>query len=394
MSPILLHGWLLVLLSQCVSQVHSYAGVLKVTIEHVVALDDFDSTCFGFLGCISGNADFYSIVTIDGREEQSAYVSDQNDITPNWQFSKAVDLSKSSIPVMIEIWDNDSGFASLRGGDDPAHINPQGGNSLPLQIIPSSAVPATGCQIVGPVAGSCGDHLVIRGNTPDRAEITFKIEIFDISTFPFLEWDVVPADPAVFEPFDTNHLLFNPRWGWQTKPIFAPPNFDDCSSVEACTQQLPSKDYPDWSIPFVCHSNVFGKNGDGHLNWEVVTYQGQIHWEDHSSPTFGDDDYNFNLNTPITNAFGSGGTKKNPNDLHLEMKASETFDRFGNTPYWKRFRDAVDHDDADPNNVGGSEAIAIGLLGLDRVHPPSGSELVRGSLFGFSSSLETRSREL
>lgn len=375
MPPILPHKWLfaLVVLSVSVSHVHSYAGILVVTIERVVALSDFDRTCTPF-GCIGSAADFYAIVNLDGKESSSkdSYVSDQDDISPNWRFSKAVDLSKASIPVSIQIYDLDGG---LRFDDDVAHINPQGGDSLPLQVIPSSPAPPTGCQISGPISGGCGDHLVTRGNSGDRAELTFRIEIFDPASFPFLDWDVVPADPAVSGSFDPNHLLVNARWGWQTKTVSSPPNFDDCSSVEVCTQQFPVKDYPDWSIPFVCHSNILGRNGDGHLNWEVVTYKGQIHWDGHESPTFGDDDYNFGLDTPITNGFGSGGTKKNPNQLHLEMKASETIDHFGNTPYWKRFRDAVDNDDHDPLNVGGSEAIAIGLLGLDRVHPPSGSEL-------------------
>ncbi|KAF4343333.1 carbohydrate-binding module family 12 [Fusarium beomiforme] len=357
--------------------VYSQVGVLQLTIERIKSLSNFDGLhCIDIpiIGtvCVGSEADFYGTVTIDGHEETSGYVEDKDDTSPNWKFSKVVDLSKGAVTVTIEVRDKD-GF--LRFDDDLAHVNPQGGDNLPLQVIPST-FSSSACQITGPISGSCGDHLVARGNIDDRAEIHFRIEILDISTFPFLDWDLAPADPFVSAAFDTNHLLFNPRWGWQTKSFSAPLNFDDCSSVEACTQQLPTKDYPDWSIPFVCHSNIVGRNGDGHLNWEVVTYKGVIHWEGHESPTFGDDDYNFNLDTPpTTNGFGSGATRKSPHQIHLEMKASETIDHFGNTPYWKRFRDMVDAEDKDPADIGGKEAISIGLIGLDRVHPPSGSEL-------------------
>ena len=358
------------------TRVYSQVGVLQATIERIVSLSDFDRTCTDvpLLGrvCVGSAADFYAIVTIDGHQETSGVFDDQDDISPNWKFHKVVDLSKSPLSVTIEVRDQDG---LLRFDDDLAHINPQGGDNLPLQVIPST-LSLSACQITGPISGSCGDDLVTRGNVGDDAEIHFRIEILDTSTFPFLDWDLIPADTAVSVTFDANHLLFNPRWGWQTKSLSTPPNFDDCSSVEACTQQLPSRDYPDWSIPFVCHSNILGGNGDGHLNWEVVTYKGTIHWEGHESPTFGDDDYNFNLDTPpTTNGFGSGATRGSPQQIRLEMKASETIDHFGNTPYWKRFRDMVDADDSNPVDVGGKEAIAIGLIGLDRVHPPSGSEL-------------------
>lgn len=333
-------------------QIQAYAGFLVVTIERVIARDDFDGS-----GLFSTEADFYAIVTIEGREENNRdnNIGGENDISPNWQFSKAVDLSRTPVTVSIVIADAD---AFLRGGDDIADINSQGGTTLTLQVSPSP------CQISGPVSGNCGDHLVSVGNTSPRAEVHFRIEIQDVNSFPSLPWDVVPADPTISEPFDPNHLLFNPRWGWQTKPVGTPPKFDDCSSYAACTQQFPREDFPDVAIPVICG---FGK---GHTNWEVVTYKGQIHWEGHETGLVSDDDYNLLLNTPITNGFASGGTAVNTGDVKLEFKAAETIDHFGRTPYWKSFRDAVDRDNkhANPNQVNGKEAIAIGLLGLDRVH--------------------------
>lgn len=340
-------------------QIYADAGFLVVTIERVIARSDFDPGVFGIGG---SGADFYAVVTIDGREEttRDSAIGDKNDISPNWKFSKAVDLSRNFVPISIGIGDVD-GF--LRGGDDIADVNPQGGKTLTLQVNPSP------CQVSGPVSGKCGDSLVAVGSGSEAAEIHFHVEIQDTASFPSLPWDVVPTDPAISALFDPNHLLLNPRWGWQSQPTSNPPKFDDCSSVAACTQQFPKNDFPGWSIPFVCHSNLIGRNGQGHTNWEVVTYKGQqIHWQDHESGIISDDDYNLLLDTPITNGFASGGTAGNTENIKLEFKAAETIDHFGRTPYWKSFRDAVDDDDPNPNQVNGKEAIAIGLLGLDRVH--------------------------
>ncbi|MCJ1247618.1 hypothetical protein MMC30_004833 [Trapelia coarctata] len=352
--------WLLVLvlLFSCVCQIDAYAGFVVVTIERVIAHDDFDPGAIFGIG--RSDADFYADVNIDGRDENNRdnYIGDEDDISPNWKFSKAVDLSRS-FAVSISIGDVD-GF--LRGGDDTADINPQGGSTLTLQINPSP------CQISGPVSGNCGDLLVATGNSYPKAEIRFRIEIQDLASFPSLPWDVVPADPAISESFDPNHLLLNPRWGWQTQATTSAASFGSCSSVAACTQQFPKNDYPGWSVPFVCHSNIFGANGDGHTNWEVVTYRGPINWGGHQSAFYQDDDYNIELDTPTTNGFASGGTSDNTKSLELEFKASESIDHFGQTPYWKNFRDAVDDDDSNPNHVNGQEAIVIGLLGLDRVH--------------------------
>ena len=351
--------FVLVFLFSNICQIHAYAGFLVVTINRVTARSEFDP---GVLGIGGSQADFYAIVTIDGREENNRdnYVSDADDIQPNWKFSKAVDLSRDSIAVSIAIRDRDGG---LRFDDDVADVSPDGDTTLNLQVKPDP------CQISGPVSGNCGDRLFSSGSSGDHADMRFTIEIQDPSTFPSLPWDVVPSDPLDPNPFDPNHLLFNPRWGWQTQTVPTPPNFEDCSSYAACTQQFPRDDKPAWRFPPVCHANIIGRNGDGHTNWEVVTYKtSMINFSNHQSAFYEDDDYNLLIDTPITNGFASGGTAKNPKSIEIEFKASETIDHFGNTPYWKSFRDAVDNGDKDPNEVNEKEAIIIGLLGVDGVH--------------------------
>ena len=51
----------------------------------------------------SPNADFYAIVNINGREENNkdSNISDQDDISPNWQFSRPVDTALGSVPVSL-----------------------------------------------------------------------------------------------------------------------------------------------------------------------------------------------------------------------------------------------------------------------------------------------------
>jgi hypothetical protein len=220
--------FLLHILAIC--QVNAYAGVLILTVEHVRALSVFDPTCLPFLGCSEGSgADFYAYVHLDRREEQSDYIEDQDDISPGWKFSTVVDLTKPSLPVVLQIYDSD-GF--IRGSDDMGYINPNGGPDLPLQIIPDSQSPPTGCQISGLISGRCGDHLVSSGaRSGKNVEVHFIIEIVDLSSVAFKDWDIVPGSG-----FDMNHLLNNPQWRWQAHllPGQLPPDFDTCPSTEAC----------------------------------------------------------------------------------------------------------------------------------------------------------------
>jgi hypothetical protein len=175
-----------------------------------------------------------------------------------------VDLTKPSFPLVLQIYDRDGG---LRGDDDIAYISPDGGEALTLQVTPDSQSLPTGCQISGPISGRCGDHLVSSGpNIDDSAEVQFTVDIVDLSSVPLRDWDIVPSSG-----FDINHLLSNPEWGWQTHyqqrdPL---PDFDDCPSIEACTQQFPVEDAPAARFPGVCHFNLLPGSADGHRNYTL-----------------------------------------------------------------------------------------------------------------------------
>lgn len=101
--------------------------------------------------------DYYAKVSIGGQPSQtSGEIDDQADITPFWRFTRTVDDSQSSVPVVIQIFDADTALAAP---DDIMDLNPvDGAQELHLQVDPrtgrwSGDVP----QDVGFSQGD-GDH--------------------------------------------------------------------------------------------------------------------------------------------------------------------------------------------------------------------------------------------
>lgn len=151
---------------------------VRVTIERIRALEGFE----GFPG---GSADFYAVVTIDGQEfdnedtPDSDNQEDDDDISPNWEFSRAVDHSRGTVPVSIEIRDED-GF--LRAGDDLADVDPTGGSVFDLSV---TLAP---CALTGDVGGACSSTLVSsgNGNADANAELSVRIEVTEPPSAPGL----------------------------------------------------------------------------------------------------------------------------------------------------------------------------------------------------------------
>lgn len=150
---------------------------VKVTIERIRALDNFGTDVF------PEDADFYAVVNIDGVEFDNKNTpsqdanEDDNDISPNWEFSRAIDVSRGTIPVTIDIFDED-GF--LRGDDDHADLDANSGRGLELSI------PLVPCSVTGDVAGTCGTSLVSGGTSDDSAELTFRIDVVEPASSPGL----------------------------------------------------------------------------------------------------------------------------------------------------------------------------------------------------------------
>ncbi|PZV06777.1 MAG: peptidase [Leptolyngbya sp.] len=69
-------------------------------------------------------SDFYSILSVDGNEIRTARIDGKNDISPNWQNSKA-NVTDSTVPLSIQIYDFDDG---ANFDDDHIDVNPNAGN--------------------------------------------------------------------------------------------------------------------------------------------------------------------------------------------------------------------------------------------------------------------------
>ena len=90
---------------------------VTVTILRVVQVQDPDPAPF------QGDADFYAKVRIDGfgfQDTESSNV-DSPDVSPNWRFTQTVDRDLGTIPITIQIWDDDTALAAP---DDISDLNP------------------------------------------------------------------------------------------------------------------------------------------------------------------------------------------------------------------------------------------------------------------------------
>jgi hypothetical protein len=183
--------------------------------------------------------------------------------------------------------------------------------------------------------------------------------------------------------FDDNGLAKNASWFYQAKG--AVKNVADLcpnKSAAQCSNQQPGFDGPNFLktvVPGLCTdtslgspsswSNVYAKQG--HTNWSSATFEGTIYFEDHSGT---DDDYDMWLTGPKTASVPL--TLENSFDLHgwtsygahVEFDSDETIDHF-KTDWWTKWRNAVDNNISEAHRmVDGSDAVVVGLVGLDCVH--------------------------
>jgi PKD repeat protein len=129
--------------------------VITVIIIELRAIDTMDP-----IGSLSAS-DFYAKVSIDGVTlADSAVWSNDNDIYPKWSFSRSV--SKTSVPIHVEIWDSDWPLT-----DDHVDID-KDSNDRDIDILFDSTIQSiSGDVTFGYSQGGEGD-----GN---RAEIWFHV---------------------------------------------------------------------------------------------------------------------------------------------------------------------------------------------------------------------------
>ncbi len=111
-------------------------------------------------------ADFYSKITIDGSTKTTNSVSNDNDISPNWSYSKTVNGNSRYVSIGIQMYDSDGGLA---GADDRIDIDAGGGRDINVTYDLLTN------QISGDVSGSGGYTLSSSGNSGDRAQAWFKV---------------------------------------------------------------------------------------------------------------------------------------------------------------------------------------------------------------------------
>lgn len=141
------------------ASVSAASGDVKTTvvIEAVSALSLIDS---------NSAADFYAKVWIDGRHHRSAVMT-SNIIYPNWTFVETFPQTRASVPVRIEIWDEDD---FLNGADNIVDITPGPGSSLDLNLVFEP------CRVTGQAEGACMAGLVTDGGGAERASVRFRLE--------------------------------------------------------------------------------------------------------------------------------------------------------------------------------------------------------------------------
>jgi hypothetical protein len=191
-----------------------------------------------------------------------------------------------------------------------------------------------------------------------------------------LALDVHAASPPGAAPMDLvpqgqdrNGLPLNPQWQYHlsTQQLPDPPNLPECQKglqKTTCTTQQTSTDTFRSFFRFLGVCKEVPGTIEGHLNYELVTYDGSLTWHGWEPP-FLDSDYGFALRR----ADRAGMTAGSRDGIALEFFSRETIEHF-QSPWWRTFRDAVKHvSGTNPAAlVDGRFAIVSGWVGLDCVH--------------------------
>ncbi len=277
----------------------------------------------------------------------------------------------------------DSGFISSTSRPGPA------ANAVCTITYNGATIPAPYYASPAPVLQSrCdvgnGFYGVITSTTP----------AWSAGSRPFdLVW-ITDSDGTVQESgIDANGRPLNPRWFPQIKDATDPknnPNFrNSCrNGWESCSSQNPQGDGYTGPLGSVGVCNENDTVWPGHLNFQIVTYTGQLIYEDYSS-TSGcmvnfnveacgqDHDLNFGLTrqdySGLTTVFTTYSKQDGWGDssgpaLHLEFNGDET-SWFGSS-WWQTFRNWAQSDNPRRGygTVEGVPAVVTGLLGIDAVH--------------------------
>lgn len=163
---------------------------LAVVIDRVDEDEDHDYVCLpdpldiGPDICAeTSDPDFYGRVSIagwEGRNRGDEVVNDEN-IEPHWGFGASVGVS-GSVPVHVEIWDNDGAgddIITLGGADDQSDIDGDGKEndlSLDLNVDLAKCLSRQPGAITGDLSGDCGATLASTGDADfEASRVEFRI---------------------------------------------------------------------------------------------------------------------------------------------------------------------------------------------------------------------------
>lgn len=143
-------------------KLYATAPQVTVSVKDILALNNPDTGWFG------DDADFYSRISIAGTTWTSPTVSNDNSISPDWQYSRTV--NSRYVSIAIELWDSDG---LLAGDDDSVDVDAGAGRDMNLVY---DLVTNT---LSGDLSGFGGQLLTGTGNSGDRAQMKFTVETAD-----------------------------------------------------------------------------------------------------------------------------------------------------------------------------------------------------------------------
>ena len=197
-------------------------------------------------------------------------------------------------------------------------------------------------------------------------------------------WDVI----------DDNSFPLNPVWKYQKDDHSKIPNAGElCGNFDekggqlhlpsTCTDaRLVAVDEPTDRSPLhksVCRTFNHGDDTSvyGHVNWTQATFTGRLYFVDLQNALWEDGDVDMALvpesqeGLTTDNKVIDAAQKRG---IVVEYHWWETLGRFNMTGWWNQFRDATTKPDNDWEDarslIDGSEAIIIGLFGIDNNHKP------------------------
>ncbi|MEX0269238.1 C2 family cysteine protease [Leptolyngbyaceae cyanobacterium UHCC 1019] len=149
---------------------------VRFTVNQVIAGNNPDSGWFG------DDADYYARITVNGATTTTGVVSNDNNISPNWQFTQTV--NSRYVNITVQLWDSDGGLA---GSDDRIDIDSRTGYrdlNLTYDLITN--------QVTGDANGLGGRRLSVNGaGDGDRASMYFTVDSGDWYNMNLRDADVI-----------------------------------------------------------------------------------------------------------------------------------------------------------------------------------------------------------